>query len=155
MKKLVKMLLDWYKRGAKMEICEAGIPQPAAVLPEETVVQPDETSFENAKPIPSKNAKPASSKDKKPENMLDDLQQFLAGKYDFRYNLLSEQTEYREQEMAEDSAYLPVSQRDLNTFCLEARASGISCWDKDVSRLLNSRKVENYHPFLHYMNHLP
>lgn len=155
MKKLVEMLLNWYIRSAKTVACEAGIPQPAAVLPEETVAQPDETSFENAKPIPTKNGKPASSKDKKPENMLDDLQQFLAGKYEFRYNLLSEQTEYREKELADAVSYLPVSQRDLNTFCLEARAAGINCWDKDVSRLLNSRKVENYHPFLHYMNCLP
>lgn len=155
MKKLVEMLLNWYIRDAKTEACEAGIPQPAAVLPEETVAQPDETSFENAKPIPTKNGKPASSKDKKPEDMLDALQQFLAGGYDFRYNLLSEQTEYREKKVTEDVAYVPVSQRDLNTFCLEARAAGVNCWDKDVSRLLNSKKVENYHPFLHYMHHLP
>lgn len=46
-----------------------------------------------------------------------------------------------------DEEYGIVTQRDLNTFCLEARTGGINCWDKDVSRLLHSRKVENYHPF--------
>ena len=79
---------------------------------------------------------------------------FLTARYDFRYNLLTEQTEYRGKEMP-DEEYGIVAQRDLNTFCLEARTGGINCWDKDVSRLLHSRKVENYHPFLHYMNHLP
>ena len=83
---------------------------------------------------------------KKPENMLDALQRFLTIRYDFRYNLLTEQTEYRGKEMP-DEEYAMVAQRDLNTFCLEARTGGINCWDKDVSRLLHSRKVENYHPF--------
>lgn len=78
----------------------------------------------------------------------------LTARYDFRYNLLTEQTEYRGKEVP-DEEYAMVAQRDLNTFCLEARTGGINCWDKDVSRLLHSRKVENYHPFLHYMNHLP
>ena len=91
---------------------------------------------------------------KKPENMLDALQRFLTICYDFRYNLLTEQTEYRGKEVP-DEEYAMVAQRDLNTFCLEARSGGINCWDKDVSRLLHSRKVENYHPFLHYMSHLP
>lgn len=91
---------------------------------------------------------------KKPENMLVALQCFLTARYDFRYNLLTEQTEYRGKEVP-DEEYAMVAQRDLNTFCLEARSGGINCWDKDVSRLLHSRKVENYHPFLHYMSHLP
>lgn len=65
----------------------------------------------------------------------------LTARYDFRYNLLTEQTEYRGKEVP-DEEYAMVAQRDLNTFCLEARSGGINCWDKDVSRLLHSRKVE-------------
>lgn len=91
----------------------------------------------------------------KPDNISDNLQQFLFGKYDFRYNILSEQTEYREKNKTAKDVYIPVNQRDLNTFCLEARANHINCWDKDVSRLLNSKKVENYHPFLYFMDNLP
>ena len=37
---------------------------------------------------------------KKPENMLVALQCFLTARYDFRYNLLTEQTEYRGKEYA-------------------------------------------------------
>ncbi|KAB3719028.1 helicase, partial [Phocaeicola vulgatus] len=58
---------------------------------------------------------------KKPENMLEALQCFLTARYNFRYNLLTEQTEYRGKEMP-DEEYGIVAQRDLNTFCLEARS---------------------------------
>lgn len=91
----------------------------------------------------------------KPDNISDNLQQFLSDKYYFRYNLLSEQTEYCEKNRMANDIYIPVNQRDLNTFCLEARANHINCWDKDVSRLLNSKKVESYHPFLYFMDNLP
>ena len=50
---------------------------------------------------------------------------FLTARYDFRYNLLTEQTEYRGKEMP-DEEYGIVAQRDLNTFCLEARSGGIN-----------------------------
>lgn len=63
----------------------------------------------------------------------------LTARYDFRYNLLTEQTEYRGKEVP-DEEYAMVAQRDLNTFCLEARTGGINCWDKDVSRLLHSKR---------------
>ena len=43
---------------------------------------------------------------KKPENMLEALQCFLTARYDFRYNLLTEQTEYRGKEMP-DEEYFP------------------------------------------------
>lgn len=127
MKKLVEILLNWYKKSRKTE-------------------RQARKSVETAAPD-----KPRTGK---PEDMLEALQRFLTARYAFRYNLLSEQTEYREGKRRGER-YRPVEQRDLNTFCLEAREAGIHCWDKDVSRLLCSRKVENYHPFLHYMNGLP
>mgnify|MGYP007129181318 CR=1 FL=1 len=71
--------------------------------------------------------------------MLEALQCFLTARYDFRYNLLTEQTEYRGKEMP-DEEYGIVAQRDLNTFCLEARTGGINCWDKDVSRFAPFQK---------------
>lgn len=49
---------------------------------------------------------------KKPENMLVALQCFLTARYDFRYNLLTEQTEYRGKEVP-DEEYAMVAQRDL------------------------------------------
>ena len=160
MKKLVEKLLNWCKKSMKMRICVGKSANPERVLPSmametvgETVLPAAVEAVGMAETIDEKAVSGKSGR-KKPENMLEALQCFLTARYDFRYNLLAEQTEYRGKEMP-DEEYGIVAQRDLNTFCLEARSGGINCWDKDVSRLLHSRKVENYHPFLHYMNHLP
>jgi len=48
-----------------------------------------------------------------------------------------------------------ISQRILNSLCLEARTRHINCWDKDVSRLVNSEQIPDYHPLLSYMDTLP
>ena len=37
---------------------------------------------------------------------------------------------------------------------MEARKQGINCWDKDVSRLLLSQEITDFHPFTHYANSL-
>lgn len=98
--------------------------------------------------------KPCVKASNKCDAMLGGLQDYLCGKYDFRYNLLSETTEMREKE-EENISYHAVNQRTMNTLCMDAREQGINCWDKDVSRLLNSQKIADYHPFLAYMENLP
>ena len=89
----------------------------------------------------------------KKEPMLQCLEDYLMSHYDFRFNVLTEQTEFRSKESGEP--YRLVDQRVLNTFCIEAKAEGINCWDRDVSRLLCSQKVGEFHPFLDYMENLP
>ena len=172
MKKLVENLLSWCKKSMKMRRCvgkstapvtgqsvgqtenaEGVLPSMATETVDDIVLPAAVETAGMAETIDEKAAFGKSGR-KKPENMLDALQRFLTICYDFRYNLLTEQTEYRGKEVP-DEEYAMVAQRDLNTFCLEARSGGINCWDKDVSRLLHSRKVENYHPFLHYMSPLP
>ena len=59
---------------------------------------------------------------------------FLTKRYDFRYNLLTEETEFRPAGQR-DFAFLPVGKRNLNAFCIEAHAEGIPCWDKDFESL--------------------
>lgn len=172
MKKLVEKLLSWCKKSMKMKMCLGKSTAPVTgqsvgqtgnaegVLPSTATETVDEivlpAAVETAGMVETIDEKAVSGKlgRKKPENMLVALQCFLTARYDFRYNLLTEQTEYRGKEVP-DEEYAMVAQRDLNTFCLEARSGGINCWDKDVSRLLHSKKVENYHLFLHYMSHLP
>lgn len=171
MKKLVEKLLSWCKKSMKMKMCLGKSTAPVTgqsvgqtgnaegVLPSTATETVDDivlpAAVETAGMAETIDEKAVSGKlgRKKPENMLVALQCFLTARYDFRYNLLTEQTEYRGKEVP-DEEYAMVAQRDLNTFCLEARSGGINCWDKDVSRLLHSKKVENYHPFLHYMSHL-
>lgn len=82
----------------------------------------------------------------------DKLKDFLWRRYDFRYNLLSEQAEYSPKGA---DKYLPADRRALNTLCMEAQLSGIVCWDKDVDRLLRSYLSADYHPFADYMQQLP
>ena len=84
--------------------------------------------------------------------LLDDLEGFLFARYDFRFNVLTEQTEYRRKG---EGNFMQVDQRVLNTLCIDARSEGINCWDKDVSRLLLSQKMADFHPFLTYMAELP
>ena len=90
-------------------------------------------------------------KERKP-SLLKDLETFLFSKYNFRFNVLTEQTEYAP---IVDAIYQMVDQRTLNTFCIDARSQGINCWDKDVSRLLLSQKIKDFHPFTDYITNLP
>ena len=85
-------------------------------------------------------------------SLLDDLEAYLFSKYEFRFNVLTEQTEFRPKG---EGSFRFVDQRVLNTFCMEARKQGINCWDKDVSRLLLSQEIPDYHPFLVYCETLP
>ena len=93
----------------------------------------------------------AEAKNRK-RTLLDDLEGFLFARYDFRFNVLTEQTEYRRKG---EGKFMQVDQRVLNTLCIDARSQGVNCWDKDVSRLLHSQKMIDFHPFLTYMAELP
>ena len=100
----------------------------------------------------TKAAVPKAEKPSAPLPMLERLEAYLFDRYDFRFNVLTEQAEYAPK--GKDH-YQLADQRTLNTFCIEARAAGINCWDKDVSRLLCPQKIADFHPFTHYMKHLP
>ena len=80
------------------------------------------------------------------------LEEFLKSGYDFRFNVLTEQAEMCRKG---ETMFRPVNQRMTNTLCLDARDRGINCWDKDVTRLLNSERMADFHPFLTYMATLP
>lgn len=62
--------------------------------------------------------------------MLQKLEDYLFETYNFRFNVLTEQTEYAPKGSAE---YQQADQRVMNTLCIEARTQGINCWDKDIS----------------------
>ena len=85
-------------------------------------------------------------------SLLKDLEAYFFAKYDFRFNVLTEQPEYV---LKGQKQYQLVDQRVLNTLCIDARNQGINCWDKDVNRLLHSQRIRDFHPFLYYMESLP
>lgn len=82
-------------------------------------------------------------------NLTEQVNRFLQTSYLFRYNLLTDETEYRPANAA-DKTFVTIGKRELNTLCLEAHAREILCWDKDISRFLFSKHVPEYHPFLLY-----
>ena len=110
-----------------------------------------ETSLNEMMDVSAKTKEKAETTFKN-SSLLDNLEACLFDRYDFRFNVLTEQTEYAPKGT---STYELVDQRVLNTLCLVARKNGINCWDKDVSRLLLSQEIADYHPFLDYMDNLP
>ena len=91
----------------------------------------------------------------KAANLESALGSFLAGRYGFRFNVLTGATEFRCLPDGENGAFRPVTERDLNAVCLEAHRHGIDCWDRDVARMVHSADVPEYHPFRQYFQRLP
>ena len=93
-----------------------------------------------------------TEKNVRKSSLLEDLEIYLFKVYDFRFNVLTEQTEYRKKG---ESVFHLVDQRVLNTLCMKVRKQGINCWDKDVSRLLLSEQIPDFHPFTEFADSLP
>lgn len=82
------------------------------------------------------------------------MEAYLENHYEFRFNRLTEETEYRMRKEKRGS-FRVVGQRELNSFCIAARKEGIDCWDRDVSRFIFSGNIAEYHPFHLFMDELP
>ena len=91
----------------------------------------------------------------KAANLESALSGFLAERYEFRFNVLTEATEFRCLSDGENGTFRPATERDLNAICLEAHRHGIDCWDRDVARMVHSANVREYHPFRLYFQRLP
>ncbi len=86
--------------------------------------------------------------------LIHQLEEFFQKKYRFRYNLLTEMTEFIRQDSLMEKYYV-LTKRELNTICLEAREQGLNCWDRDIIRYIESDRISTYHPFHDYMGTLP
>ena len=91
----------------------------------------------------------------KAANLESALGGFLAERYEFRFNVLTEATEFRSKSDKGNGTFRPATERDLNAICLEAHRHGIDCWDRDVARMVHSADVREYHPFRLYFQRLP
>ncbi len=93
------------------------------------------------------------------------MKNFLFSHYDFRVNMLRQQTEWRPKSFAQDTqeartvqtvqGFQPLTERDLNSFYWQLQDAGIDCAYKDMDRLLNSNLLPEYHPFRHWLGALP
>ncbi len=104
---------------------------------------------ETVKPV---SVKPKSAS--KEEGLLTQVENYLQDQYEFRFNSLSEVTEFRRKKNLPE-LFTGVNQRVLNGLCLELHRYGIDCWDRDVSRYINSTVIPAYHPIQEYMKCLP
>lgn len=84
----------------------------------------------------------------------DELERYLKAHYELRFNLLTEQTEYR-QRGSENPEFKVLTRREENTFYIEMTKAGLKCKERALERYLHSTYVHPYHPFRLYMDSLP
>lgn len=98
----------------------------------------------------------------KPEQLLCEK---LNEMYEFRYNIITEQVEYRKKTSFPENSegiyrlveepFSILDKRIMFTICMEIREMGIRCMDKDVWRYIYSSRIPEYHPVRNYMEKLP
>ena len=82
------------------------------------------------------------------------LRTFLAVRYAFRKNEITNDCEFRERDSFIFS-WNSVTKEVLNTITINAKAEGIDAWDKDVKRFIESSFTEEYDPICDWITYLP
>ena len=149
---------------ALSEATKAEVSPEAEVLPESSAFPETSASSEVSLPLETQAPReeetatdvPASSevltKENTPARMNADIQAFLDRTCELRFNVLTECTECR---LKGEPAFHPLTERIRNMLCVQAQDAGISCWDRDLNRLIESARVPDYHPFRGYFAALP
>lgn len=75
-------------------------------------------------------------------------------RYEMRYNVLDERTELRKKGSGCDN-FKPVDNYTFHSIVVDLRLAGCDSWDSNIEHVLASRFSQPYHPFRHYMQHLP
>ena len=94
----------------------------------------------------------ANAPEKAPAKRTSSLERYLSQHYDFRINLLTDETEFRP---VGETDYQILGKRELNTLAFEISRNGVSCGFGALSRYLQSSLIETYHPFEQYLKNLP
>ena len=85
---------------------------------------------------------------------LPEVQAVLCHKYELRYNLLSEQSEYRER--GSEGDFLPITKRVYMTWLMDIQAEGYNyTWLEGVRIAAESLHIPSYHPVTQYFATLP
>ena len=72
-------------------------------------------------------------------------EEFMQRRYEFRYNTMTTVTEYRERNTF-CFCFRPITNRVQNSIAMNARLEGLSLWDRDVARYLNSDRIPIFNP---------
>lgn len=78
------------------------------------------------------------------------LEEFMNRRYEFRYNTVLGDLEYRQRDSIH-FCFKPADQRVRSSVALNALKEGISAWDRDVNRFLTSDYVPLYNPVEEYL----
>ena len=85
---------------------------------------------------------------------LPEVKQLLCAKYELRYNLLTEQSEYRERDS--DASFRPVNKRVYMTWLHDIQADGYRySWLEGVRIAAESLHIPSCHPVTQYFQSLP
>ena len=129
---------------------ETALNVPASSEAPTTPESPETTKEEEAPTMPA--SPDASTKENTPARMNADIISFLNRTCELRFNVLTECTECR---LKGEDSFHPLTDRIRNMLCVQAQDAGISCWDRDLNRLIESARVPDYHPFRGYFAALP
>jgi hypothetical protein len=105
-------------------------------------------------PLDDDEEQTTSKRDQLLGTMIKKLVLYLGTHHLLRYNVLSDITELG-QRVDNEIVYQPITDRQVNTICIQAQAAGVGCLDRDVNRCIRSEYVGTYHPFKQYIDTLP
>ena len=81
-------------------------------------------------------------------------QAFMDTYYELRLNVLTHQPEFRRKDIPGDRFRI-LEKEDQNTMTIRALEAGLKTWDRDLSRFINSREIQQYNPIDDYLDRLP
>lgn len=87
-------------------------------------------------------------------SLLAQTEEFMKRRYEFRYNILKEDVEYREKQLPGDR-FSTLDELSFNSISLNALSENIPLWDRDVKRYIFSDRIPRYSPIRQYMAELP
>lgn len=79
------------------------------------------------------------------------LEEFMNRRYEFRWNTVLGELEFRQRDSIHFH-FRPADQRVRSSIGQNALKEGISVWDRDVARYLNSDAIPLYNPIEEYLN---
>ena len=82
------------------------------------------------------------------------LEEFLKRRYEFRFNTVLDEVEYRQRDSVH-FYFKPLDKRTRNSIALCALKEGLQVWDRDIDRFLTSDFVPLYNPVEEYLCDLP
>ena len=79
---------------------------------------------------------------------------FLNANYELRKNVMRGVAEYR-RKTGLGFSFQDLTEEARNSITMRALSQGVKCWDKDISRYVNSNDIDLYEPMTDFLDHLP